>query len=82
MILILAEIVKSHEPRSKFLGLDLRATLSIKKDHDAPDTLALMHIVKGSINLFEGHGVGDQFIQLNLAAHILIDHARAVGFCL
>ena len=38
-----------------------------------------MHIVKGSINLFEGHGVGDQFIQFDLTAHILIDHPGQLG---
>ena len=38
-----------------------------------------MHEVKGLINIFEGHLVGNQIIDIDFAVHIPVDNTRHVG---
>ena len=49
---------------------------------DRADALALVHEVEGVVDLFEPHGVRDHLVDLDLAFHVLLDHARQLSAAL
>src|SRR5688572_9706114 len=51
------------------------ASRSVEVDHGA-DRLALVHQVEGLVDALQRQGVGDEGIELDLAAHRLLHHAR------
>ena len=42
-------------------------------DHRA-DAFAFMHEIKGLVDIVQRHRVGDEFVDLDFAIHVLIDH--------
>src|ERR671917_22099 len=46
--------------------------------HDAADGLAAVHQVEGGVYLFEGHGVRDHGVDLDLALHVPVHDLRHV----
>lgn len=38
------------------------------------DAFAFMHQVKRPVDVFERHSVGDAFVDLDFAVHVLLDH--------
>src|SRR5205814_3949257 len=56
------------------------ATLSRRSErHHRPDRRALVHQVEGSVDVGEGHGVGDHVVDGDLAVHVPIHDLRDVG---
>ena len=49
------------------------------KLNDGANTLARMHQIKGLIDIFEGHFVSNQIINIDFAIHIPVDNARHIG---
>ncbi len=43
--------------------------------HNRANTLALMHQVERGVDVFQWHRMRNEFVDLNAAVHILIDHA-------
>jgi hypothetical protein len=44
--------------------------------YDRADTLALVHQVEGPVDIVERHRERNEFIDLDFAVHVLINHAR------
>jgi len=44
--------------------------------HDRANTLAFMHQLEGSVDVFERHRMSNEFVNFYVAVHVLIDHAR------
>jgi hypothetical protein len=40
------------------------------------DALAIVHQVESLVDVFQRHRMGDEFIDLDVAIQVLIDHAR------
>ena len=43
--------------------------------YDGPYALALMHEIEGSVDIFERHRIGNEFVDLDVTIHILVDHS-------
>ena len=65
---------KGTGARNRCVGFSM--TQSQLVNNNAPDTFALMHIVKCLVDVVQRQRKGDKFIQFNLTLHILIHHAR------
>ena len=44
--------------------------------NDRPDAFAFVHQIKCLVDVFQRHGMRNEFVNLDAAIHILIDHAR------
>lgn len=44
--------------------------------YDGPYALAFMHEVEGSVDIFEWHRIGDEFVDFDVPVHVLLDHSR------
>jgi len=47
--------------------------------HVRANALSLVQQMEGFIDPFQGHGVGDQLIELDFTIDVLVDHAREFG---
>ena len=47
--------------------------------HHRTNRLPRVHEVEGVIDVAEGHGVGDQVVDVDLAVHVPVDDLRHVG---
>src|SRR5690606_1078507 len=47
--------------------------------HHGTDALAGVHQVEGSVDVIEGHGVGDEVVDIDLALHVPVDDPGHVG---
>jgi len=43
--------------------------------NDGSNALALVHQIKGAIDVLEWHRVGNEFVDLQFSVHVLIDHS-------
>ena len=44
--------------------------------YDGPYALAFVHEIEGSVDIFERHRIGDEFVDLYVTIHVLLDHSR------
>lgn len=77
-----APVVSSHKrtfgrgPAMTRPGLDHNAAYHRLESemNDGSNALALVHQIKGAIDVLEWHRVGNEFVDLQFSVHVLIDH--------
>ncbi|KAG5729879.1 S-(hydroxymethyl)glutathione dehydrogenase, partial [Termitomyces sp. T112] len=64
------------------LAIQLHGVNNDSEHDDAADAFALMHEVKGGVDLFEAHDMGDHGVDLDLAGHVHVDDLGHIGAAL
>lgn len=50
--------------------------------HNAADTVTLLHLLEGSVDISEGLAVGDELVNLQLAVQVVVDQTGQLGAAL
>lgn len=50
--------------------------------HNAADAIALLHLLKGGVDGGEGFTVGNEFVDHEVAIHVVVDQAGKLGAAL